>query len=157
MDRLYPDASEELKIAARCQHIARWRRPRKDYPNGRVGYLTWRRHLGRFHAETAGRVLREAGCSSDVILRVASLLRKERLKSDPEVQALEDVACIVFLRHGLQQFALDWPEGKVVDILRRTWGKMSDHGRAAALDLDLDQEALRLIRDALEEPGTPKT
>lgn len=151
MAKLYPDASQELKLAARCQHIARWRWPRADYPEGRKGYLAWRRDLARFHGEMSAKILKDAGYQRKTAERVASLLRKERLKSDPEVQALEDVACIVFLRHGLAEFAETQPQEKVIQILRRTWRKMSHVGQTAALELPLDPTSARLISSALED------
>lgn len=149
LDRLYPDASEALRLAARCQHIERWVRPRADYPEGRTGYLTWRRDLKRYHAERAGEILRDAGYPEETIARVGALLRKERLKRDPEVQALEDVVCLVFLAHHFADFASKHSEDKLVDILRKTWIKMSPHGQAAALALPLGPDAGALVARAL--------
>ena len=147
--RLHPEASPELRLAARAQHLERWRISRDSYPEGRVGYLTWRRDLKHFHAERAGAVLRDLGFEASLIARVGALLRKERLKQDPESQALEDVACLVFLEHEIGAFAEGHGEEKIVDILRKTWRKMSDRGREAALGLPLEGRALRLVQRAL--------
>lgn len=149
LERFAPDASEVVRLAARCQHIRRWTIPRDSYPPGREGYRRWRTDLGRFHAETAGGILREAGCDETTVGRVGALLRKERLKADPEVQLLEDVICHVFLTHYVGPFAAGHDEAKVVDILKKTWRKMSDRGRAAALSLDLAPELRALLLRAV--------
>jgi hypothetical protein len=147
--RLYPDASEALRLAARAQHIRRWEIPRDTFPMGRIGYHRWRTTLYSFHADAAEEILREVGYDDATIGRVRSLLRKERLKSDPEVQALEDVICLVFLENYFAEFAPKHDEEKVIVILRRTWAKMSDAGHAAAMKLELPEEARRLVERAL--------
>ncbi len=147
--RLYPEASPELCLAARAQHLERWRIPRDSYPAGRVGYLTWRRDLKQYHAERAAAILGDLGFEAPQIARIGALLRKERLKQDPESQALEDVACLVFLEHEFAAFAAGHSEEKIVDILRKTWRKMSERGREAALGLPLEGRALRLVQRAL--------
>lgn len=145
LERFAPEASEVVRLAARCQHIRRWTAPRADYPPGRAGYRRWRTDLGRFHAETAGGILREAGYSAAAVGRVQALLRKERLKADPEAQLLEDVVCLVFLRHHLAPFAARHEDEKVVDVLRKTWRKMSGRGRAAAREVELAPELRALV------------
>ena len=150
--RLYPEASEALRLAARSQHLRRWEVPRASYPPGRVGYLRWRTDLKRRHAELAGAILRRVGYDEEMIARVGALLRKEGLRRDPEAQALEDVACLVFLAHYFADFAAQHPEDKVIDILRKTWRKMSPRARAAARRLSLPAAAGRLLARALAEP-----
>jgi len=147
--RIEPDASEALRLAARSQHICRWTRPRADYPMTRAGYHRWRTELGRFHAETAGGILRDAGYEQTTIDRVGSLLRKEHLKTDPEVQTLEDVICLVFLENYFADFAAQHPREKVIDIVRKTWKKMSVRGHEQALGLALPPGAAELVGEAL--------
>jgi hypothetical protein len=149
LGRLYPDASEPLRLAARAQHIQRWEIPRGRYPMTRAGYLQWRTELGRFHAQMAGKILSEVGYEQETIHRVGALLRKEKLKADPDVQALEDVICMVFLEHELADFAAKHDEEKVVRILWRTWNKMSPVGQGAAMKLKLSPAATALIRKAI--------
>ena len=149
LERFAPEASEVVRLAVRCQHIRRWTVPRDTYPAGRDGYRRWRSDLGRFHAETAGGILREIGYDDVTAGRVQALLRKERLKADPEVQLLEDVVCLVFLDHYLAPFAAQHEDEKVVGILRKTWRKMSARGRATALDLDLAPELRTLVARAV--------
>ena len=149
LDRFAPDAPEAVRLAARCQHIRRWTIPRDRYPGGRDGYRRWRTDLGRFHAETAGDILREVGYDRATIGRVQALLRKERLKADPDVQLLEDVICLVFLQHYLADFAARHDDEKLTDILRKTWRKMSDRGRAAALEIDLAPGLRALVTRAV--------
>ncbi len=149
LDRFGPDASEPVRLAARCQHIRRWTVPRTDYPEGRDGYRRWRTDLARFHASTAAAILRDVGYDDAVVARVESLLKKERLKTDPAVQLLEDVICLVFLEHYLSDFVPKHDEEKLLGVLRKTWRKMSDSGRQAALELNLPAELRALVEQAI--------
>lgn len=133
--RFAPDASEALRLAARCQHIRRWEIPRDDFPRGRIGYLKWRTRLKHFHAEAAAEILERVGYDGETIARVQALLRKEHLKRDPEVQTLEDVVCLVFLENWFADFARQHEPDKIVDIVAKTWKKMSPAGREAALGM----------------------
>lgn len=135
LEKLSPDASEELRLAARAQHIGRWTKPRADYPQGLAGYSKWRTTLARFHADTAARILQEAGYGEDAQARVVKLIRKQGLGTDPETQTLEDVICLVFLEHYFTDFSAKHEDAKVVDILRKTWAKMSPRGHEMALEL----------------------
>ncbi len=155
LDGFAPDAPEAVRLAARCQHIRRWTVPRDRYPAGRDGYRRWRTDLGRFHAETAAMILREVGYDEATVARVGTLLRKERLKADPDVQLLEDVICLVFLQHYLADFAAQHDDEKLTDILRKTWRKMSDRGRAAALEIDLPPELRALVARAVGGAPVP--
>jgi hypothetical protein len=152
LDRLEPEASEALRLAVRCQHLRRWMIPRSDYPMTRPGYHQWRTTLARFHADEAGKILRDAGYDEPTVGRVQALLRKEKLRTDPETQTLEDVACLVFLEDEFSDFARRHDEQKVLGILAKTWGKMSERGRAAALALDLPPADRALIEKALAQP-----
>jgi hypothetical protein len=145
-----PDAPELLRIAVRGQHIERWTSPRTDYPPGRAGYLKWRNDLKEFHARRLGEIMTAAGYEPHDIARVGALVRKERLRSDPEAQMLEDVACIVFLTHYLADFMVKTDEAKLARILAQTWNKMSAQGRAHAEKLDLPPSAPALLQRGLE-------
>lgn len=151
LERLAPDASEALRLAARCQHIRRWTIPRSQYPMDRPGYKQWRTELAKFHARTAGEILEEVGYDQETIRRVQGLLRKERLKLDPETQLLEDVICLVFLENYFADFARQHDEEKLVGVLRKTWRKMSPRGHEAALTLELPANARGLVERALAE------
>jgi len=152
LDRLAPDASEPLRLAARCQHIRRWMIPRRDYPMDRHGYLRWRTTLAQFHADTAGAILREVGYDDTTIRRVQSLLRKQGLKRDADAQCLEDVICLVFLESYCTDFAGRHEAATVIDILRKTWKKMSPRGRDVARTLPLPAAAQELLAAALADP-----
>ncbi|BDI34024.1 hypothetical protein CCAX7_60750 [Capsulimonas corticalis] len=149
LDRFAPDASTALKLAARSQHIQRWASPRASYPMDRTGYLRWRTDLKKRHAELAGVILAEVGYDEATVARVQSLLRKESLTTDPEMKTLEDVICLVFLQHYFADFAAKHDDEKVIDIVQKTWKKMSDAGHEAALKLDLPPDALALVVRAL--------
>ena len=147
--KLVPDASEPLRLAARCQHIRRWTIPRSQYQTGRDGYRAWRTCLVNFHAETAGEILRDVGYGDSTIRRVQAIVRKERLKADPAVQALEDVICLVFLAHYLADFVSKHDDDMLLGVLAKTWRKMSDEGRGAALALDLPAVQRALVERAV--------
>lgn len=140
-------AGDHLRIAVRAQHIERWRHPRTGYPDGRAGYLKWRSDLKAFHARRAGELMQAAGYSQSDIDRVANLIGKKGIKRDPEVQTLEDVACLVFLEHYAGEFIAKHDDEKVADILKKTARKMSDDGAAAAANLHLPERLGRLFAE----------
>jgi hypothetical protein len=138
--RLFPAASEGLQVAARGQHVERWLLPRGDYPEGKAGYLDWRREQGRRHGLRVAAIMTEAGFPEADGARVGVLLRKEGIKRDPEVQALEDVICFVFLKWYFSPFAADRDAEQTLDIVRKTARKMSTEGRARVLaEFDLPE------------------
>lgn len=149
LERIAPDAPETVQLAARAQHIRRWKIPRDRYSMDREGYRRWRTDLAKFHAETTGRILRGVGYDEATVERVGSLLRKERLKTDPDCQLLEDVICMVFLEYELADFAKKHDEEKLIHILRRTWKKMSPRGHQAALALPLPEGLRSIVEKAV--------
>ena len=152
--KLVPDASPLLRLAARCQHLERWLVPRSSYPDGRTGYLAWRRSLYGKQSERARQLLFEAGVDSTEADTVAGWVSKSGLKTNAGTQALEDAACLVFLESEIVAFAArhaDYSPEKFVGIIRKTWRKMSPRAREAALALRLDDSIARLIRTALAE------
>jgi hypothetical protein len=151
--RLSPDASEALRLAARSQHICRWESPRSDYPMDRVGYLKWRADLKQFHARKSGEILAESGYGVEVIERVRALNLKQGLGGDAEVQVLEDALCLVTLQFQLADLMRKTERGKLVGVLQKTWRKMSDSGRAAALGLEYSVEEQALLGEALGTEG----
>src|SRR5690606_9709420 len=144
-----PDASEHLLIAARAQHIARWKIQRSEYPMDRTGYLSWREELKKMHAELAGKLLTEAGYDEAFIEKVKFLIRKKHLKSNVETQTLEDVVCLVFLEYYLEDFVAKTEFEKIKDILKKTWAKMSEKAQKEALKLNFSSQSLRIIQEAL--------
>jgi hypothetical protein len=133
LDTFKPDASDALKIACRAQHLRRFDLPRDRYPMDKPGYFAWRNAQKAAHAEKAGAILADLGADPALIERVGSLIRKERLKRDPEAQTLEDVACLVFLAFEFEAFARSHDDAKLVDIVAKTWPKMSEAGHQSAL------------------------
>ena len=150
LERLAPDAPESVKLAARAQHIRRWEIPRDTYPEGRAGYLKWRTDLHKRHADIAATILQDAGYDDETIGRVRTLLRKRGLKTDPDVQLMEDVICLVFLEHYFHDFAQKHDEEKLISIVQKTWKKMTEKAHEAALQLDYAQEDLAVIQKALQ-------
>jgi tRNAThr (cytosine32-N3)-methyltransferase len=150
--RLVPAAAPALLLAARSQHLERWLTPRTTFPEGKVGYLSWRRSLYVKQAERARAFLLEAGVSATEAEDVATWVSKTGLKTNPGTQALEDAAVLVFLENEISTFAAqhaDYPREKFVDILRKTWRKLSPAAQQFALGLELPPAIAALVRDAL--------
>jgi hypothetical protein len=147
--RLQPDASEALRLAARCQHIRRWQIPRESLPSGRVGYLKWRTQLGRFHADTATRLLEGLGYERELIDAVRRINLKQGLHSNADTQTMEDALCLVFLEFEFQEFCAKYPVEKVIGVVQKTWKKMSAKGHELALTLPFSPASLELVKRAL--------
>lgn len=154
IDRFAPNASEAARLAVRAQHIQRWKTPRESYPMDRNGYLQWRTGLYKFHAETAGRLMKEAGYDDETIEKVKTAVGKKALKVNPDTQLLEDVTDLVFIEHYMLEFAgkkSDYSEEKWLDIIRKTWQKMSSaaHEFALAGKIKLPEPLVPLIVKAV--------
>jgi hypothetical protein len=148
--RLEPHASTALTLAARCQHLCRWEVPRASYEPGRTGYLKWRKDLSHFHADRASEILRSVGYDEETIERVRHINLKRGLRTERDVQTVEDALCLAFLQYELEEFAGRHPAEKVVDILRKTWRKMSERAHQAALSLSLPAGLGELVKRALD-------
>lgn len=154
LERFAPDADDAMKLAIRAQHIQRWKSPRDAYPKTREGYLKWRSDLYKYHADTAGELLAQAGYDEEFIERVKKAVGKRGIKSNPDTQLLEDVTDLVFIEHYMLGFATKHPEydeAKWLDIIRKTWKKMSEQGQQFALSgkITLPEPLVPLIQKAL--------
>ncbi|MXV52626.1 DUF4202 family protein [Pedobacter sp. HMF7647] len=147
--KLDPDAAEELLLASRSQHIGRWEIKRETYPPGKTGYLNWRSDLAKFHAAKASELMKLAGYGQEMIDHVQPIILKQRIKLDPEVQTIENALCLVFLEFQFEDFIKKHDDEKLINIVRKTWKKMSEEGRNAALQLSYSDKALALIKQAL--------
>jgi hypothetical protein len=148
--KLCPGASEELRLATRCQHLCRWRVPRDSYPMTRAGYLKWREGLKQFHAQKAGEILREAGYPEEVVARVQSLNLKKDFPRDAEGRVLEDALCLVFLEHQFADLARKTSDDKMINVLQKTWLKMTPAAQAHALKLAYSPRQQTLLERALK-------
>lgn len=148
--RLCPNASEALRLAARCQHLCRWEIPRNSYPMTRAGYLQWRAHLKRHHAQKAGDILRGVGYADDIIRRVQDLNLKKNFPNDPELRILEDALCLVFLEHQFADLAAKTAEDKTINALQKSWQKMTPAARAEALKFEYADREKSLLERALK-------
>ncbi len=151
--KLEPNPSKELLIAARGQHVCRWTIPRSRYPMDRKGYLRWREDLKTFHADTVARLMQEEGYSQDMIDHLRQIMRKRDFQ-DPVTQCVEDALCLVFLETQFADLRKKTPDDKMVEILRKTWRKMSERGKQAALALNLSAEDKDLVLKALAPDKT---
>lgn len=149
LEKFEADASLAVKLAVRCQHICRWEIPRESYEMNRVGYLTWRKDLYKFHAQKASEILEKVGYDATLIDKVKFLLQKKQLKRNEETQLLEDVICLVFLDFYFENFSKKYSEKKLIEILQKTWAKMSEKGHQAALKIDFSEKSKDLISKAL--------
>lgn len=147
--KLRPDASEELRLAARSQHLCRWKIPRDSYPMTRAGYLRWRETLKQFHAQKAGEILKEVGYPDPIVHRVQNLNLKKDFPADPEGRVLEDALCLVFLEHQLADLASKTGEDKVVGALQKAWNKMTPAGRTKAAAISFGPREKDLIARSL--------
>lgn len=150
--RLRPDAGEPLLLAARAHHLRRWTVPRSSYPEGRAGYLRWRRDLHHKHAAEVGAILEPLGYDPVTVERVGQIVAKRNLAGDPEVQTLEDALCLVFLETQFHDLAARTEPEKMVTIVRKTLAKMSEQGRQLAFTIPMAEEDVALVQTALA-PG----
>ena len=149
VERLAPEASEELRLAARAQHIRRWTIPRASYPSGRVGYLKWREDLKQFHSRKAGEILREVGYDQPMVSRVQDLIRKRNFPRVPDGRVLEDALCLVFLETQFAETTGKTGDEKMIGILQKTWRKMTPQAQKIALTIPMTPECRALVEKAL--------
>lgn len=154
--RFAPEAGEVPRLAVRAQHIQRWTVPRSNYPMTKPGYFAWRTGLYRFHAETAGQLMQQAGYDAATIARVQAAVGKQEIKANPDTQLLEDVSSLVFIEHYMLGFAgqhAEYSEEKWLNIIRKTWKKMSDraHVFATTGGIKLPEPLVPLILKAVSE------
>lgn len=147
---LNPNAAETLLLASRCQHIGRWEKPRNTYPDGKVGYLNWRKELGKYHAQVATDILLKVGYDNAVIERVQQIVLKQKIKVDADVQTMENALCLVFLEFQYENFFPQHADDKVIEIIRKSLLKMDAAGHAYALKLNYSAKGLELIKEALK-------
>jgi tRNAThr (cytosine32-N3)-methyltransferase len=149
--RLVPGAQPHLLLAARCQHLERFLTPRATFPEGKVGYLQWRKSLYQKQAARACELLLAAGVNPAKAAEVAVWVSKTGLKTNPGTQALEDAAVLVFLENEIGAFAAqhtDYPRKKFVDILKKTWRKLSPAAQTHAAALPLPPAIAALVAEA---------
>ena len=154
LQRFAPEADDVCKLAIRSQHIQRWKSPRNAYPMDRIGYLKWRTDLYKFHADTMGKLMTQAGYGTDDVERAKKMVGKKGIKSNPDTQLLEDVVDLVFIEYYLLAFADKHPEyseEKWIEIIQKTWKKMSEKGQQFALSgaIKLPEPLVPLIKKAL--------
>ncbi len=157
LKRYRPDADDAMKLAIRAQHIERWKSPRNAYPMDRIGYLKWRKDLYKIQANTAAELLQQAGYGDEEIERVRSAVAKKNIKGNPDTQLLEDVTDLCFMEHYMLEFVdkhPDYSEEKWIEIIQKTWHKMSDNAHQFALSgaVKLPETLVPLIHKAVAGP-----
>jgi len=150
VNQLDPNASEELLLASRSQHIGRWEIPRNTYPEGREAYLKWRKDLAQYHTEKAAAIMETVGYSPDQIARVKQIHLKQKIKVDHDVQTMENALCLVFLQFQYEDFHPKYETDKVINILKKSLLKMDAHGHSFALGLNYSEKGMYYIQEALK-------
>ena len=146
--KLITEPSQAVSIAAHAQHFERWVITRDSYPKDKPGYLRWRKDVASRQGERVAEIMRGQNYDQALTERVALLVAKKVPRTDPESQALEDAACLVFLEEQAADFAPKYMD-KMIGILQKTWKKMSPQGHEFALQLDLPEDVLALVKEAL--------
>ena len=149
LNEFEPNAPIEVQLAVRCQHICRWEISRDSYEMNRNGYLSWRRDLAKFHANKASGILKKVGYNDTMIDKVTFLLQKKQLKRNEGTQLLENVICLVFLENYFENFSEKYSEEKLIDIVQKTWTKMSSKGHDYAMRLNYSDKSKYLISKAI--------
>ncbi|KAH6883038.1 hypothetical protein BKA58DRAFT_28972 [Alternaria rosae] len=149
LEKRAPEASEPLRIAIRAQHFRRWEVPRSSYPMTRPGYHAWRTYLKKRQAELVEQICLDSGYTQEDASTVGSLIRKEDLKVNEETMVLEDVACLVFLDDQFEAFEKEHDEEKIIKILQKTWGKMTERGHELALEIPMGERPREVVMKAL--------
>jgi hypothetical protein len=145
-----PNASEQIKLAARCQHFKRWEIPRNTFPMDKVGYLKWRKALYVFQSEEAAKILEKVGYDNAFIDEVKLLIQKKEIKKNADAQIIEDVACLVFLEYYLEDFSKKHEPDKLKSIIAKTWAKMSDSAKNEALKINFKEDLKAILKEALK-------
>ncbi|MDD7987076.1 DUF4202 domain-containing protein [Lentisphaera marina] len=148
-EKLYPHVDDSIKLAARAQHICRWELKRNDFPDGKAGYFKWRTSLAKLHAEILSEIMKECAFLDEDIARAAEACQKKNFKNNQDSQCVEDCACMVFLNYYFDDFIAKHSDEKLIGIVGKTWGKMSEKAHEAALKLDLSEKALSIVKAAL--------
>ena len=148
--KLYPDVHDAVKLAVSAQHVCRWEIPRDSFPEGRAAYLQWRQSLARKHADILSGIMEEVAYDEDDIKRASNAVMKKNIKGNPDSQVVEDCACLVFLSHYFDDFISKHTGDKLINIVQKTWAKMSDEAHAAALGIDFSDAAAAVIHEALQ-------
>lgn len=149
LEKFSPEASEQVKIAARCQHLKRWEIPRNTYPMDKVGYLKWRKALYIYQSEEAAKILKKVGYNDDFVDEVKALIQKKEISRNINAQTIEDIACLVFIEFYLDDFSKKHSIDKMKSIISKTWSKMSDKGQKAALSIRMSENLKLIMLEAL--------
>jgi len=154
LERYKADADDAMKLAIRAQHIQRWKSPRNAYPMDRIGYLKWRKDLYKIQADNAADLLLEAGYDDETISRLRNAVAKKNIKGNADTQLLEDVTDLVFMEHYILEFVAkhpDYSEQKWIEIIQKTWHKMSANAHEFALSgaVRLPESLVPLIKKAV--------
>ena len=145
---LDPSADDAQRLAARAHHFRRWTWPRSAYPEGRAGYLKWRRLARAGQAAEVRALLVECGVPEDVAADTARIVNKDELGSDPRSQTHEDALCLVFFElQGSETATALGP--KAPTVVAKTLAKMSPGAKDRLLSMTLDPGLMAVIRDQL--------
>ena len=147
-DRLTDSPAEPVVLAVRAHHLKRWEIERSSYPEGRAGYLRWRRDNKAHQADSAGVILGALGYDRSTVQRVQELLRRKGLGSDPDTQLVEDSACLVFLETQFDAMVARLERDHLVRVVAKTLAKMSPEAVALTAEIELSDAAAGIVAQA---------
>lgn len=147
-DRLTDSPAEPVVLAVRAHHLKRWEIERSSYPEGRAGYLRWRRDNKAHQADSAGVILAALGYDRSTVQRVQELLRRKGLGSDPDTQLVEDSACLVFLETQFDAMVARLERDHLVRVVAKTLAKMSPEAVALTAEIELSDAAAGIVAQA---------
>ncbi len=150
VEKLNPVKSDALRLASRCQHLKRWEISRDKYPEGLKGYMQWKKELLKFHADESEKVLRNLHIDESIIQQVRKINLKQDIRNNPEVQIMEDALCLVTLEFQLEEFSLKHTDEKMIEIIRKSWNKMSNSARDKAKKITYSPRVLKLVLEAIK-------
>ena len=145
LQKVQPNASLELQLAAQCQHISRWSIPRTTFSMDKKGYYQWRAAIMEHQLSVTSSVLKQAEINEQSIEIVVDTLKNKADKTNINASIIEDTACLTFIKWYLVPFAGQFDPEKAKVILQKTVGKMSERGLKLIPELQLSVEVHKVL------------
>lgn len=149
LELVSPESSYAMKLAVQCQHLQRWGVPRSSYTYDRRGYHEWRREVMKYQLEQTINLLSSISIDEIDIKWIAQVINAQENKADSNGLIIMDTACLVFLKWYMEPFAKKHESEKVLDILKKTFRKMSTDAQNLISKLDLPESSLQVLNQAI--------
>ena len=145
LQKVQPNASLELQMAAQCQRISRWSIPRTTFSMDKKGYYQWRAAIMEHQLSVTSSVLKQAEINQQSIEIVVDTLKNKADKTNINASIIEDTACLTFIKWYLVPFAGQFDPEKAKVILQKTANKMSERGLKLIPELQLSVEVHKVL------------